>query len=106
MPNFAGKCMSNQDGAKMMSFLNLGYLIFQLMYAVLWYTSFERLPSSEIWFVIVEMVGTLIALLAYGAVLYGLIQSNKKALIGGLVTIAIGGILCLAGQAGFVEFFG
>ena len=100
--------MSNQDGAKMMSFLNLGYLILQLMNAVQWYTLFDNglVKCNDIWFVIVELVGTLIALLAYGAVLYGLIQSNKKALIGGLVTIAIGGILCLAGQAGLVDYLG
>ena len=91
-----------------MSSLNLGYLILQLMNVVQWYTLFDHglVKCNDIWFVIVELVGTLIALLAYGAVLYGLIQSNKKALIGGLVTIVIGGILCLAGQAGFVEFFG
>ena len=92
----------------MMSSLNLGYLILQLMNAVQWYIQFDNGPfkCNDIWFVIVELFGTLIALLAYGAVQYGLIQSNKKALIGGLVTIAIGGILCLAGQAGFVDFLG
>ena len=101
MPNFCGAMMSNLDGAKMTSAINLalGFMIFQgsvspgAFYGVFYYTIYDNHWAER-----VILAGLVFAILGSVALHFGVSSSNKNGILVGLGITGLAAILSFIGM--------